>query len=262
MTRVVVLEKVYGPHRPEDFTPAFLTLCSGLSVRVRVTGTIGHGWLVLNVSGEDEEVAIRLLDEEIGLAPVEASRIKRFSTIRGKISSFGPEGIHVDIGVVEPHELTALVRPEVLRAQLADGQDVDVPALASLFCLADGFPLEVKLLEDPSAVEPGEPVDAELSEGQVRLFERWVRLGLDRLIVFGASHHAVKRAIGALGLHDRMVAIERLGLLENAVVLKLGTSPRKMTSALRRRLRNARVWAFRPWRIMRAFPGRYEPPSL
>ena len=132
MTRVVVLEKVYGPHRPEDFTPAFLTLCSGLSVRVRVTGTIGHGWLVLNVSGEDEEVAIRLLDEEIGLAPVEASRIKRFSTIRGKISSFGPEGIHVDIGVVEPHELTALVRPEVLRAQLADGQDVDVPALAIL----------------------------------------------------------------------------------------------------------------------------------
>ena len=81
--RITVLEKVYGPYRPEDFTPAFLSLCQGLEVDVRVVGTAGRGWLVVEVDGEDEEVALRLLEEEMGLAPARLDALGKFSTIRG-----------------------------------------------------------------------------------------------------------------------------------------------------------------------------------
>ena len=259
--RVVVLEKAYGPHEPREFTPAFLSLCSGLSVDVRVVGSIGRGWLVLELSGEDEEVALRLIAEEIGLAPVRPSELKRFSKVRGKISAIAPEGAYVDIGVFEPMNLDALVSLESLRAQLADGLSVEMAFLSRLFCLSEGFPLEVRLLEEPSA-SSGKPVRAELSERQVKTFERWVRSSLDRVIVIGASHHALKRALWSSGFYERIIGIERIGLLENAVLLRLGFPPRELVSALRKRLRKATILAFRPREIMRAFPGRYGPEIL
>ena len=259
--RVVVLEKVYGPHEPREFTPAFLSLCSGLSVDVRVVGSAGRGWLVLEVSGEDEDVALRLLAEEVGLAPVKASELKRFSTVRGKISAVSPEGAFVDIGVFEPMNLDAFVPLKAFRAQLADGLEVEMALMSRFFCLSEGFPLEVRLIEEPGEA-PSEPVRAELSEGQVKAFERWVRSGLDRVVVLGASHHALKRALWASGSYDKAIGIERLGLLENAVLVKLGFSPGRMASALRRRLKKATILVFRPREIMRAFPGRYGPATI
>ena len=254
MRRLVVLEKVYGPHRPEDFTPAFLNLLSGLAVEVRVVGTAGRGWLVVELSGEDEEVAVRLIDREMGLAPIEPGGLGRFSVVRGRILSLAGDGLLVDIGVFRPVNVDARVGLEALRAQLADGLDISLEELARLFCLAENFPLEVRLLEAPSG---GGPVEAELSEGQVRFFEDWASSGLDRLVVIGASHHAVKRAVGGLGLHDKIVELGRLGLLEHYITLKLGVRPREVLGPLRRRLRKATILLFRPGELMRAFPGRY-----
>ena len=259
--RVVVLEKVYGPHEPREFTPAFLSLCYGLSVNVQVVGSVGRGWLVLELSGEDEEVALRLIAEEIGLAPVRASEIRRFSKVRGKVLAVTSEGAHIDIGVFEPMNLDALVSLKTLRAQLADGLYMDMATLSRLFCLSEGFPLEVRLLEGPGGAS-GEFLRAELSEGQVRAFERWVRSGLDRVVVLGVSHHALKRALWSSGFYEQAIEIERLGLLEHAILLKLGASSRKLVSALRRRLKKATILAFRPGEIMRAFPGRYSSTAL
>jgi len=257
--RVVVLEKVYGPHRPEDFTPVFLSLLSGLDVRAKVVGTVGRGWLAVDLSGEDEAVALRILEQEMGLAPVRADRLRRFSVVRGKLLSASGRGLYVDIGVFEPFNVDALVGPETLRAQLADGLPLGVRELADLFCLAEGLPLEVKLLEDPSSLEAGGVVEAELSEGQVRAFERWVTSGLDRLVVLGASHHAVKRAIGGLRLHGKVVALARLGLLEHHVICKLGVPPGRLRRSLARRLKEARILVLRPLDIMEALPGRFRP---
>ena|GEM_PF-747741 len=266
MVRVVVLEKAYGRYRPEDFTPAFLTLCSGLAVHVRVVGTVGKGWLLVELSGEDEEVAARLIEAEMGLAPVRADRLRRSSVIRGRISAVVDQGLYVDIGVFEPVNLEAFVPLAALRAQLADGRELSTRELADLFCLAENMPLEVRLLEAPGRGENEEgvpePIKAELSEGQVRAFEAWVLSGLDKIIVIGASHHALKRAVGATRLHEHVVSLGRLGLLENYAILKLGASPRKFMAALRRRLREARILAFRPRKVMESFPGRYGPPRL
>ncbi|HEW89803.1 MAG TPA: DUF2110 family protein [Candidatus Bathyarchaeota archaeon] len=254
MKRLVVLEKVYGPYRPEEFTPAFLSLLLGLAVDVRVIGTAGRGWLVLELSGEDEAVAIKLLEEEVGLAPEELGKLAKFSTVRGRITTLAEGGVLVDVGVLRPVNVDALVGLSRLRAQLADGMGVELQEISSLFCLIENLPLEVKILEEPTG--PG-PLSAELSEGQVRLFEEWVASGLDRIIVAGASHHVVKRAISATGLYDKVVDFYRLGLLEHCITLKLGVKLGEAIRALRRRLRKAVVCAFRPLEIVKAFPGRY-----
>ena len=254
--RLVVLERIYGPYRPEDFTPAFLSLCQGLEVDVKVIGTAGRGWLVVELKGEDEEVARRLLEDEMGLAPVRPEEVGKGSVIRGRIISVKEDGLLVDIGVFEPYNLDALVPLDALRCQLANGLDLDMEDLSSLFCLVENLPLEVKLLEEPLSVE-GEPVRAELSEGQVREIEEWACLGLDRLVVTGVSYHAVKKAVGGSGLFRHVVRMERLGILENCLILKLGASVRQFLRVLERRLRNAKICVFRPRKILKAVPGRY-----
>ena len=256
--RVVVLERAYGRYRPEDFTPALLNLCSGLAVSVRVVGTVGRGWLLVELSGEDVEVAVRLIDMEMGLAPVRPERLRRGSVIRGRISGLTDQGLHVDVAVFEPASLEARVPLSALRAQLADGHELDMGELSELFCLAENLPLEVRLLEEPSAaLEEGRPVLAELSEGQVRQVEGWVSCGLDRVLVIGASHHALKRAVSSLKLYEHVASLGRLGLLENYLLLKLGAPTRRIVKKLRKRLREALVLVFRPLRIAREFPGRY-----
>ena len=163
----------------------------------------------------------------------------------------------MDIGIFEPFNLDALVPLGALRAQLADGLGLGMGELQALFCLCEGLPLEVRLLEEPGRLEVGRPIRAELSEGQVRAFEDWVSSGLDRLVITGASHHAVKKAVGGSGLYKQVVAIERLGFLENCIVLKLGSPTRRFLKAMGRRLRGARVMAFRPRAILKAIPGRF-----
>lgn len=254
LVELVLLEKIYGPYRPEDFTPALLTLCSGLEVDVRVVGTAGRGWLVVEVSGEDEEVAVRLVEEEMGLAPVEPGRLSRYDEVRGRILSLADDGLVVDIGVFRPLNLDALVPLGALRAQLADGLGLSMAELSSLFCLSAGLPFEVELSEDPS---PPGPVEAGPSEGQVRELEEWVSSGLDRLVITGASHHAVKKAVGGSGLHKHVLAVERLGALENCVILKLGAPVGKLFGVLRRRLPWANIMVFRPGRVLDVLPGRF-----
>ena len=254
--RVVVLERIYGPYRPEDFTPAFLSICQGLEVDVKVIGTAGRGWLVVELRGDDAEVAKRLLEDEMGLAPVGPEGVRKGSAIRGRVISVKEDGLLVDIGVFEPYNLDALVPTEALRRQLADGLDLDMEDLSPLFCLVENLPLEVKLLEEPRSAEGG-PIEAELSEGQVREIEDWVLLGLDRLVITGASHHAVKKAVGGSGLFRHLVGMERLGILENCLVLKLGAPVREFLRVLGKRLRDARICVFRPRKILKAVPGRY-----
>lgn len=259
MRQLVVLEKIYGPYRPEDFTPAFLSLLSGLAVSAKVVGTAGRGWLVLELSGEDEEVAARLLEEEIGLAPEEPSRLSKFSVVRGRILTLASNGLLLDIGAFRPVNLDAFLSLDVLRSQLADGLELSLEELSRLFCLLPNLPLEVKLVEDPS---PPGPIGVEFSEAQVRCLEEWVSSGLDRLVVVGASYHVVKRAISSSGLYDKVVEFYRLGLLEHCIILKLGVSPRMAIRMLRRRLKGAKICMFRPLDVLKAIPGRYERLSL
>ncbi len=250
MPTVTILEKLYGSGAPEIFEKQYSDLVSGLEVQLRLVGATDRGWMQLEVSGEDETAALSLLDQEIGLAPVSLDKLKKFSTVQGKVvfSSKSKKELYVDFGVFSPQVTDAVVSEKQLCAQLADGKHVPLLELAELFCLYDNMPLEVKIAEDTK--EANTYVDAVLSEAQVSLFSRWVRCRFDRLIVLGSRFSDVEEAV-KLSRHSRdIIRVESLGVLEQVILCKLGTDAVGLIPRLGRYIKPSVLVPFSPKKIL------------
>jgi hypothetical protein len=250
MPTVTLLEKLYGSGSPETFMKLYSDLVSGLKVQLRLVGTTDRRWIQLDVSGEDETAALNLLDREIGLAPTSLDKLKRFSAAKGKVvfSSKSEEMLYVDLGVFSPQVSDAAVSVKRLCVQLADGKDVPLKSLVELFCLYDNVPLEVKIAEDVK--EATKQVETGLSEAQVSLFSRWVRGRFDRLIVLGSLFSDVEQAVKASRHSRDIIRVESLGVLEQAVLCKLGTDAVGLIPKLGRYLKASVLVPFSPKKIL------------
>lgn len=222
-TTVTLLQKAYGSFSPKTFQSTISSLCTGLKAEVKFNGESERHWVEVEVWGEDEAVALQLLDREIGLAPVSLEKVERFSALRGRVvsSGKGETELVADVGVSSPRVCDAAVSLQNLQAQLADGRKLTLPSLIKLYCLLDNMPLHVKIVEKGYVKD--DLMEAELSESQVSQFSAWIRSNLDRLIVLGAWLRDVERAVEASRHGRDVVRIESLGLLEHALVCKLGT---------------------------------------
>ncbi len=252
MPTVTVLEKLYGAGSPENFENAYSNLVRGLKVQLRFAGTADRGWVQIEVSGEDEIAALNLLDRELELAPTSLDKIKKFSVIRGKVifSSKYENELYVDLGISSPKVCDAVLMGQRLRSQLADGKDIPLQKLVELFCLYDNLPLEVKLGENVEG--DNEQVEAVLSDAQLSLFSKWVRLRFDRLIVLGSLFSDVERAM-KISKHSRdVIKTVSLGTLEQVILCKLGTDAVGLIPKLGRFLRDAVLVPFSPKKIIEA----------
>ena len=249
MSIVTLLEKVYGPFPPDLFEPFFQSLCEGLEVRLRVVGKTDRGWIEVDVSGEDEAVAVRLLDQKVGLAPVLISSVKKFSLLRGKIvsSETSEDGLRVDVGVFSPQLVDATVPLRTLQAQVADGKGFSLEQLVDLFCFYVNLPLEVRVV---SAVgSESDSVEAELSEAQLSQINGWIHSYLDRLVILGASFSDVGDAVKRARHVRDVIKIGSLGLLEHTVFCKLGTEAKGLMPKFRPMLPHAMLAPFSPRKI-------------
>jgi hypothetical protein len=246
---ITLLEKIYGPFSQQLFESKLHSLCEDLMVEAKVVGKTSRGWVQVELTGEDQKVAIEFLDREIGLAPVSIDKVKKFSAIRGRVIFAGEkeQELLVDIGVSSPRVYDATIPLERLQAQLADGKKLSLRRLIELFCLYDYMPLHVKLTRDVKSEEA--QMEAELSETQLSRFIQWINSSLDRLIVLGATRSQVEHAIKVSGHTRDLVRVEPLGLLEHAVVCKLGTDAIGLTPKLGPHLYIATLAPFSPRKI-------------
>ena len=249
MPTITLLEKVYGSFSQQLFQAKLASLCKDLRVKAKVVGKTGRGWVQVEMTGEDQEVAVRFLDRGIGVAPVSIDRVKKFSTIKGRIIFAGEkeQELLVDIGVYSPRVYDATIPLERLQAQLADGKKLPLQRLIELLCLYDYMPLHVKITRDVKSEH--ERVEAELSETQLSKFIQWINSSLDRLMVLGATLSQVKHAVKVSGHNRDIVRVETLGLLEHAVVCKLGTDAIGLTPKLGPHLYTATLAPFSPRKI-------------
>jgi hypothetical protein len=251
MPTVTLLEKVYGSFSPEALEPVLKPLFQDLNVHVKIKDRAIQEWVQVEVSGEDEAVALQLLDKEFGLTPTHVDKVGKFSLLRGRIIGYSRtlDELRVDVGVFTPKVVYANVSLERLQAQLADGKKLSLQSLIELYCLYDNLPLQIKVV-DAELTSEKEALEAELSEQQLSLFTSWLRVSLDRLMIVGARLQDVDRAVKA-SKHFRDVAkIESLGLLEHAIVCKLGTDAVGLIPAIGRYLRKATFAPFSPRKIL------------
>ena len=250
MPFATLLQKAYGDYRAETVEPTLKSICQGLKAQVKVKGSTPQGWIQVEVSGEDEAVALQLLSNEFGLAPKDAASIEKFSVLRGRIvdSRRATDGLLVDVGVFQPKVAYAQIPLKNLQAQLADGQNLPLQRLTQLFCLHDYMPLYVKIVDADFNAQNGAFL-AELSEHQLAIFNDWLHSMLDRLVIVGATQRDVKRAVDASKHFRDVVRIESLGWLEHSLVCKLGTDAVGLIPAIGRMLRTTTLASFSPRKI-------------
>ena len=247
MAIVTLLEKVYGRRSAKEFQGTFAGMCRGLNVQLRILNCAPRGWIRLEVKGEDERAALNFFKEEVGLAPVSIKNVKCGDIIRGRIvSSKSKLELKLDLGVYEPKMIDATLPLKNLQAQLADGKKLALKTIVELYGLYPNLPLEVKVQK--LDVE-SEIIIVTLSEQQILLFNRWIRQALERLIILGVTREEIEYAIKTLRLSRDVYAIESLGLLEHAVICKLGTKAKGLIPKLGPKLQNAVLTPFTPIRI-------------
>ena len=249
MAIVTLLEKVYGRKSAKEFQKTFADMCRGLNVQIKVLNCAPRGWIRLEIKGEDERVALNFLEQEVGLAPVSIKNVKRGDIIRGRIvSSKSRLELKLDLGVYTPEMIDALLPLRHLQAQLADGKKLALKTIVELYGLYPNLPLEVKVhkLDIES-----ELIEVQLSERQIILFDRWIRQTLERLLILGVTREEIEYAIKSLKLSRDIYAIESLGLLEHAVICKLGTEAKGLIPKLGPKLQNAILTPLKPTKIQK-----------
>jgi hypothetical protein len=248
MPAVTLLQKAYGDFRAQSIEPLLKSMCKGLDVQVKVKGATTQGWIQVNVDGEDEKPALQLINNELGLAPESIEKVEKFSVLRGRIVSSASERANellLDVGIFQPKIVHAEIRLETLRAQLADGLALPLQRLTELYCLLHNMPLYVKILD----METDGDLGAELAAQQFALYDDWLGLMLDRLLVLGVPVGSVKHAVEASHHFRDVVKVESLGWLEHMIVCKLGTDAVGLIPAIGRILKGATLASFSPRNI-------------
>ncbi|MGB9740715.1 MAG: DUF2110 family protein [Candidatus Bathyarchaeia archaeon] len=227
----------------EDFLKSKL---KGLRVKTQICGTNLNNWVQASISGEDENVALRYISEDVGTCPNTVEEIKKFSEMKGYIASINKDEIMLDIGVSQP-DLKVKLELQHLQAQLVDGRKVALKKLAELYGFCEGLPLIIKVL---SVNEKENSVEATLSERQLDMYSKWIKSLLDRLIVLGATREEITLGLKVTKCTRDVVEIEPLGLFEHAVTCKLGTSAVGLIPKLGKRLQEAILAIFSPKEII------------
>jgi len=253
MKKLTVLEKVYGVIKPEELQPYFAGLCEGLDVKVWVVDATERGWINLEITGQDEEIAAKLIKKTVGTAPKNIEHLPKPPILKGKMLAIKDEGIVVDIGVMEPEPIDAIIPLKTLRTQIADGKPLTTQEIAKTFTLEQNTPIHILIKGE---TKNKNLLEAEIAEKQIKIFQNWILFGLERLVVAGSTHHAIKKALKASKHWRDITRIERLGLLEHAILCKLGTEARGLIPELGPYLPTAKLAPFSPQKARELLPPR------
>jgi len=252
MPTVMLLSKIYSNHQLKLVEDYVKSSFKGLKVRMESVETTINNWVQITFYGEDEKAALSYLENEIGLCPVHMESLKRLSAMKGYLTSLGKskDEICVDIGIISPKTVYATIPLQQLQAQLADGRKIALKKLAEFYGFWENLPLTVKVIELNE-----NHIEATIAETQLKLYKRWVKSLLDRLIILGAPRYEIRKALKDSKCQNDIVEIESLGLFEYAVACKLGTDAVGLIPKIGKHLPNATLRTFNPKTLLELFQG-------
>jgi hypothetical protein len=249
MTEIILLSKIYNSHQMKQIDLILSDLIGDLNVDLSIKGTLADRWVQLDLSGEDEAVATKLLEREVGFCPVSLDNVKKFAALKGYVVNLEEsiEEISLDIGVVQPKTVYATIPLKHLQSHFAEGRKTTLNKINELWGICENLPLNIKVLDVNTEKNR---VEAELQPTQIRKLVLWKDSLLDRLLVIGASLHEVNSAVEQEGLSRDVIEVESLGIFEHVLVCKLGTDAAGLIGRIGRRLRKAKFTVFNPKKIV------------
>jgi len=245
MIRVTLQARVYGPYRKwllktlkTDLERTF----ANLDVDIVRLGTETRGHVAVDMVGEDVEFAANVLGLEYGIAPSLDQVSTGFCT-RGHLVEVGRVGygLYVDIGVIEPARVDALVPLHKLRSHLA--MDRPLRYIARTWVLVNHLPVEVELT---NINQTSQTIDAELSKETLARLRRWAEDDHERLIVLGVTRKIMDRALYETGHTSDIYKVESLGAYEYVLVCKRSTRASGILAAIGPALRGVPIHLFIP----------------
>ncbi|MEM3549629.1 MAG: DUF2110 family protein [Candidatus Bathyarchaeia archaeon] len=250
MPTVLLLSKIYGDYQLKVVEEFLKNKLKGLKISIVKVEASPHGWVQANISGEDEKAALNLLQADIGLCPTNIENIERFANVKGYAKSIGESKseINVDIGITIPEPIPATIPLKYLQAQLADGRKMALQKIAELYGICENMPLTVKI----TSINKNQ-IEATLAEKQLRLYKKWIKTLLDRLIILGASTREVWKALKLAQCKKYTVEIEPLGLFEHAIACKLGTDGAGLIPKIGKNLPDRKLNVFSPRKLLEIF---------
>jgi hypothetical protein len=225
MVVLTLLEKCYSlrwKHFLKIFEDTLSPLIEGLEVQFKILGKTRENWIQVEVFGSDVPVVTRYLDQKFGLAPLSLKNVSLFEEVRGKIIDARRVGygLYVDIGISSPRHIDVLLPLHVLRSQLTNGKKLSVTNIVEAFALYDNRPLTIQVTRIDNT--KGE-IEGRLSTSQYSLFEEWVSLDFDRILVLGRPFTEVHSIIKRSNFERDVIKVLPLGFLEQLLLCKLGT---------------------------------------
>lgn len=250
MATLTLLTRAYGVSQLNQIGDALKLSLEGLDVEAKILGTVAGRWVQIALSGEDEGVATNYIAKEIEFCPTNFGNVKKFSTLKGYVTSFekSTDELAVDVGVFQPKTIHATIPLSHLQAQLVDGKKVALRKMGELFGFCENLPLNIKITH---VNEENSQIEAELSTRQVEKYKVWQEALLDKLIVLGVALREVKDALERAKLNRDIISVEPLGIFEHALTCKLGTDAIGLIPKIGRILKNAKFAVFNPRKIRR-----------
>jgi len=252
MPTVTLSAKIYNDNQLKLVEEHLKSSLKGLKVKIEKIQATIQGWIQVTFSGEDEKVALNYLENTIGLCPTHAGNLTRFSTVRGYIMglSKSEDQLQLDIGLMLPKMMNATISLRHLQAQLADGRKIALKKIAELYGFCENIPLTAKIIHLSK-----DCIEATLSENQLKLYKRWTKSLLDKLVVLGASQQEIRTALKDARCLNDVVGIEQLGLFEHAITCKLGTDAVGLIPKVGKKLTTATLSVFSPKKILELLPN-------
>ncbi|MCQ1535341.1 DUF2110 family protein [Methanosarcina sp. KYL-1] len=221
MKKVVTLQHVYGKNK-EKTIGSIKTLVENelkdLDVKLEISVT-PENWAEFSLEGDDEEVSANFLVSRYGTP---AARAEPGKVYIGFLQTFEEGAFLVNIGVpvrVEAGELVAL----------GPGKPKQ---LAARFGLVPHLPVEIEVF-----VANGKQ-KARFTKKQLDLWWSWKKAATDRVIVNGATRSEIKSAIKKTGHGRDIYEVERLGILEHAIICREKTDGPGIVAAIGPRMKS------------------------
>lgn len=216
MKKITLCIRIYGNEKKtiDTISATIANELKELSVKALITVS-GGGWAVVEVEGEDEEFATNLLIKEYGTPtsePVEGT------VCRGYIDSIEEDRIIVDIGT----------KINIMHESMKNLGTGSAKQIASRFGMIKYLPVEIEIMR----IKP--QMQGKFSKDQADTWWQWKKAGYDRVTANAITRSELKAAVKKTGHARDIYGIERLGIMEHAIVCRETTDGPGIVAAIGR----------------------------